>query len=117
MSGAAVGVGPHAGSPISDALALHIDRLCEMGLQALAASLKRRRALFRADVQTHGYASPTTDELVYWTYVYSNSGEFNGQLKKYKGKRKLADWITKSEYPNAIKLLESYRMVKAMKIF
>lgn len=89
----------------------------KMGLQALAASLKRRRALFLADVKAHGYAAPTTDELVYWTYVYFNAGEFNGQLKKYAGKRKLSDWISKGEYANAIKLLESYRMVKAMKIF
>jgi len=89
----------------------------KMALQALAASLKRRRAIFRADAKKHGYAAPTTDELVYWTYVYSNVGEFNKQLEKYKGKRKLADWITASEYPNAIKLLESYRMIKAMKIF
>lgn len=45
------------------------------------------------------------------------AGEFNGQLKAQKGKRKLADWIAKGEYPNSIKLLESYRMIKAMKIF
>lgn len=87
------------------------------GLQALAASIKRRRALFLADVSAHGYAAPTTDELVYWTYVYYNSGEFNGQLRKHKGKRKLSDWITKGEFPNSIKLLESYRMLQAMKIF
>ena len=89
----------------------------KMGLQALVASLKRRRAIFLADVKTHAYATPTTDELVYWTYVYFNSGEFNGQLKKYKGKRKLGDWISKGEYSNAIKLLDSYQMIKAMKIF
>lgn len=89
----------------------------KMGLQALAASLKRRRALFRADVKKYAYTEPTTEELVYWTYVYFNAGEFNGQLKAQKGKRKLADWIAKGEYPNAIKLLESYRMIKAMKIF
>jgi hypothetical protein len=41
----------------------------KMGLQALVANLKRRRALFLADVKTHGYATPTLDELVYWTYV------------------------------------------------
>jgi len=39
------------------------------GIQALAAMLKRRRAIFRADAKAQGYAQPTTDELVYWTYV------------------------------------------------
>jgi hypothetical protein len=87
------------------------------GLQGLAAYLERRRKLFLADVTTHGYAAPTEDELVYWTYVYFNAGEFTGQLKKYKGKRKLGDWIAKKEYDNAIKVLESYRMLRAMKIF
>ena len=59
----------------------------KMGLEATAAEFKRRRALFLADVKAYGYAPPTTDELVYWTYVYFNSGENNGQLKKHKGKR------------------------------
>ncbi|WP_437335446.1 eCIS core domain-containing protein [Sorangium sp. So ce394] len=89
----------------------------KMGLQALSAYMKRRRALFLADVKTYGYTAPTKDELVYWTYVYYNVGEFNGQLKKYKGKRKLSDWINNREYSNAIKVLESYRMITAMKIF
>lgn len=89
----------------------------KMGLQALASSLKRHRTLFQKDASAHGYAAPTTDELVYWTYVYFNAGEYNGQLKKYAKKRRLYDWISKHEYLNAIKLLESYRMVKAMNIF
>ena len=89
----------------------------KMGLQALAATMKRRRKSFLDEVKTHGYSTPTTDELVYWTYVYYNAGEFNGQLAKYKSKRKLSDWITKGEYPNAIKLLQSWQMVKTMKIF
>ena len=88
-----------------------------MGLQALSAQLRRRRDIFLADATRFGYSTPTTDELVYWTYVYFNSGEYTGQLVKYKGKRKLSDWITKGEYPNAIKLLESYRMVCKMNIF
>ena len=87
------------------------------GVQGLAAYLKRRRKLFLADVATYGYAAPTDEELVYWTYVYFNVGEFNGQLKKYKGKRKLGDWIAKKEYDNAMKVLESYRVLKSMKIF
>ena len=87
------------------------------GMQALAAILKRRRALFLADAAALGYGTPTTEELMYWTYVYYNVGEFNGQLKKYQGARKLSDWITRREYPNAMKLLESYRMVEAMAIF
>ncbi|GAA2907471.1 hypothetical protein [Nonomuraea rubra] len=88
-----------------------------MGLQGEAAMLKRRRALFLADVRTYGYAAPTRDELVYWTYVYYNVGEFNGQLKKYAGKRRLGDWIAKGEYPNSIKALESWRMLGEMEIF
>jgi hypothetical protein len=88
-----------------------------MGLQGEAAMLRRRRALFLADVRAYGYAAPTRDELVYWTYVYYNVGEFNGQLKKYAGKRRLGDWITKGEYPNSIKALESWRMLRDMAIF
>ncbi|UBU12493.1 hypothetical protein [Nonomuraea gerenzanensis] len=87
------------------------------GLQGEAAMLLRRRALFLADVKTYGYAAPTRDELVYWTYVYYNVGEFNGQLKKYAGRRALGDWIAKGEYPNSIKALESWRMLRDMKIF
>jgi hypothetical protein len=90
-----------------------------MAIQALAAMLKRRRKLFKEDAAASGYAAPTHDELVYWTYVYFNSGEFGGktQLEKYKGKRKLSDWITLGEYPNAIKLLQSYQMIKKMNLF
>ena len=88
-----------------------------MGLQALAASIKRRRALFVADASAFGYAAPTRDELVYWTYIYSNVGENVSQLEKYQGERKLSDWITKGEYPNAIKLLQSFRMIEKMAIF
>lgn len=88
-------------------------------LQAMSAMLKRRRALFKADATANGYAAPTEEELVYWTYLYYNAGEFGGkaQLEKYKGKRKLADWITAGEYPNSIKILKSFRMLKAMKLF
>jgi hypothetical protein len=91
-----------------------------MAVQALAVMLKRRRKLFLEDAKANGYATPTTDELVYWTYVYFNVGEFGGkaQLEKYKGKRKLSDWITsgggKGEYDNAIKLLQSYQMLTKM---
>jgi phage antirepressor YoqD-like protein len=90
-----------------------------MAVQALTAMLKRRRKLFRDDAKTYGYTTPNREELVYWTYIYFNVGEFGGkqQLKKYKGKRKLSDWIKKGEYSNAIKLLQSYRMVKEMKLF
>jgi Domain of unknown function (DUF4157) len=88
-----------------------------MALQALAAMLKRRRKIFLAEAKANGYATPTTDELVYWTYVYFNSGEFNGQLAKHKGKRVLSDWIKKKEFPNSIKLLQSYQLLKDMKLF
>ncbi len=90
-----------------------------MAVQALLAMLKRRRKLFTEDAKANGYNTPSREELVYWTYLYFNIGEFGGkkQLEKYKGKRKLSDWINKGEYSNSIKLLQSYRMVKAMKIF
>jgi len=90
-----------------------------MALQALLAMLKRRRKLFVEDAKANGYKTPTTDELVYWTYIYFNSGEFGGkaQLEKYKGKRVLSDWIKSGEYENAIKLLQSYQMLKTMKLF
>ncbi|SEH01392.1 hypothetical protein SAMN05444920_12096 [Nonomuraea solani] len=88
-----------------------------MGLQGLAALVRRHRALFLADVKTYGYAAPTQAELVYWTYVYFNAGEFNGQLKKYAGARRLGDWIARGEYPNSIRVLESWRMINSMKIF
>ena len=89
----------------------------KMGLQALSATMKRRRALFRADVSKYGYANPTNDELMYWTYVYYNSGEFNGELKKHKGKRVLNDWIKAGEFSDSIKVLQSWQMIKEMKIF
>jgi hypothetical protein len=87
------------------------------GLQGLGALLRRRRALFLDDAKANGYGTPTTEETVYWTYVYYNAGENNGQLKKHAGKRKLADWITKHEFPNSMKVLESYRMIRGMGIF
>jgi hypothetical protein len=89
----------------------------KMGLQALAASIKRRRAIFLDDASRLGYDPPTQDELVYWTYIYSNVGENVSQLEKYKGKRKLSDWITRREYPNAIETLESFRMIEKMAVF
>jgi len=90
-----------------------------MAVQALSAMLKRRRKLFQQDAKTYGYTTPTREELVYWTYLYFKVGEFGGkaQLRKYKGKRNLSDWIKKGEYANSIKVLQSYKMVKAMKIF
>jgi len=90
-----------------------------MAVQALAAMLKRRRKLFQEDAKTFGYSTLNREELIYWTYVYFNFGEFGGkaQLNKYKGKRNLSDWIKKKEFPNSIKLLQSYRMVKEMKLF
>lgn len=91
----------------------------KMALQALAAMLKRRRKLFKQDATANGYSAPTEDELIYWTYIYFNTGEFGGkeQLEKFKGKRRLSDWITKGEYPNAITLLQSHKMLRAMKLF
>jgi hypothetical protein len=90
-----------------------------MALQGMVAVLKRRRKLFLEDAKELGYATPTEDETVYWTYVYFNSGEFGGKadLAKHKGKRKLSDWITSKVYPNAIKLLESFQMLRKMNLF
>ena len=89
----------------------------KVGLQALVASLKRRRSLFLEDVTKFGYAPPTKEELIYWTYIYFNVGENNGQLEKYQGKRVLSDWITAGEYSNALELLESWRMIDEMALF
>ena len=94
-------------------------------LQGFAAIMKRRRNVFLADAKKHGYGTPNQEELVYWTYLYYNVGEYvgsrqqggKGQLIKYKGKRKLSDWIDKGEYPNVIKVLQSYQMIHEMKIF
>jgi hypothetical protein len=85
-------------------------------LMGFAAMVKRRRRLFLEDAKQNGYATPSTDELVYWTYVYFNAGEFGGkaQLEKYKGKRKLGDWIKADEYEHSIKVLQSYQMLKSM---
>jgi hypothetical protein len=90
-----------------------------MALQGMVAVLKRRRKLFLEDAKDNGYATPTEDEIVYWTYVYFNTGEFNGKadLRKYKGKRKLSDWISSNVYPNAITLLKSYQMLRKMNLF
>ena len=90
-----------------------------MAIQAFEANLRRRRSLFIEDAKKYKYKKPTQDELVYWTYVYYNYGEFGGkaQLKKYQKTRNLSTWIKKGEFSNSIKLLESYKMVKAMKIF
>jgi hypothetical protein len=89
------------------------------GLQGMSAMLKRRRALFLEDAKANGYGTPTEEEIIFWTYLYYNPGEFAGkeQLTKYKGKRKLSDWITKGEYPKALMRVHSYRMLKAMKLF
>jgi Domain of unknown function (DUF4157) len=80
-------------------------------LYAMVAMLKQRRAKFEADAVAYGYATPSRDELVYWTYIYYNIGPYGGkeQLEKYAGKRALGDWITRGEYPNAIKVLETYK--------
>lgn len=86
-------------------------------LYALVGMLKQRRAKFEKDAKTYGYATPTTEELVYWTYIYYNVGPYigdkmqggEGQLKKYQGTRTLSDWITKGEYLNAIKVLDTYK--------
>jgi hypothetical protein len=89
----------------------------KVGLQALVASLRRRRTIFIEDAIKYGYAIGSRDEIVYWTYVYFNFGENNGQLEKYQGKRVLSDWIKAGEYPNAIEVLESWRMINEMALF
>jgi hypothetical protein len=91
----------------------------EHGLRGMAAMIKRRRRLFLEDAKNLGYGAPTEEELVYWTYVYYNPGEFGGKatLTKHKGKRSLSDWITRGEFANAQKVLKSFRMLRAMKLF
>ncbi len=98
----------------------------DSALQGAKAMLKRRRDLFLEDAKANGYATPTTDEKVFWTYLYYNPGEFagKGQLEKYKtgntkklAVRKLGDWISKGEYPDAQRVLQGYQAVKKMKLF
>jgi hypothetical protein len=88
-------------------------------IQALSAMMKRRRNIFQEDRKSLGYPSPNRDELVYWTYVYYNAGINGGKraLKKYKDKKNLSYLINKKNFPNAIKLLQSFKMVKEMKLF
>lgn len=90
-----------------------------MAVQALSAMMKRRRKIFQEDRKSLGYPTPTTDELVYWTYVYYNSGIYGGKraLNKYKNRKNLSYLISKGNYLNAIKVLQSFQMVKGMKLF
>jgi hypothetical protein len=100
------------------------------GLQAMLAMLSRRRELFLEDAASLGYGSPTPEETVYWTYVYYNSGpgtradpgaEGDGgfqTLHRHRpghptpsARRRLSDWIRLGEYPNAIIVHQSYRML------
>ena len=87
-------------------------------ITGMIAVLKRRRKLFIEDAAHFGYRTPTTEELVYWTAVYYNSGESAGRkrLGDFKGKRTLSDWIKKGVDQNAMKRLQSYKMLVAMKI-
>jgi hypothetical protein len=88
-------------------------------LQGLVAMVKRRRQLFVTDADRLGYTERGSDEVMFWTYLYFNPGEYAGraQLTKYRGRRKLADWIAAGEYPESQKVLASYRMVREMKLF
>ena len=38
------------------------------------------------------------------------------KLAKHKGRRKLSNWITAGEFPNAIKVLQSWQMLRDMKV-
>jgi hypothetical protein len=104
------------------------------GLQALVTVISRRQALFQDDRKSLGYVDPTGDERVYFTYVYYNSGpgdpalgdgtsKDNGgfqTLSRHRPahptvaqRRKLGDWIRLREYPNAIKVLQTYQVIVA----
>ena len=100
------------------------------GLQAMISILSRRRALFLEDARNLGYPQPTNEEIVYWTYVYYNTGPGDRAHPNAQGdggyqtlyrhrpahpdnsaRRNLSDWINRGEYPNAIKMYQSYRMI------
>jgi len=103
-------------------------------LQALLAMISRRQALFQDDRAKLGYPAPSNDELVYFSYVYYNTGP--GDPTKGDGKktdnggfqtlsrhrpqhptvaqrRTLGEWIRLKDYPNAIKLLQTYQDIIA----
>lgn len=101
-------------------------------LQAALSVIARRQALFQEDAKSLGYATPTSDELVYFTYVYYNSGpgdptrgdgssSDNGgyqTLSRHRpqhpdkaARRKLADWIRLKEYKFALKVLDTYKAI------
>lgn len=103
-------------------------------LQAIVSVISRRQALFQEDRRSLGYPDPTSDQLVYFNYVYYNSGP--GDPSKVDGtahdnggfqtlsrhrpahptaaqRRGLGDWITLKEYPNAIRVLETYQVIVA----
>jgi hypothetical protein len=102
------------------------------GLQAMVALLSRRQAIFQEDRRALGYPDPTGEELVYFTYVYYNTGpgdpaKGDGTAAENGGyqtlsrhrpahpktgqRRVLNDWISKGEYPNSVKVLETYQVV------
>ena len=91
----------------------------KMALQGVVAVMKRRRRLFLDDAKKLGYSTPTAEELVYFTYLYFNPGEGAGKktLTDHKGKRKLSDWPKTKFFAGARKVLATYRMIKAMKVF
>lgn len=103
-----------------------------IGLQALLSMLSRRRALFLEDARNLGYPQPTNEEIVYWTYVYYNTGPGNRSNPASSGdggyqtlyrhrpanpvaaerRSSLSDWIRRGdEYENAIVVYQSYRMI------
>ncbi len=91
----------------------------KMALQGLVMMMSRRRALFVEDAKALGYGAPSTELLVYFTYLYFNPGEFAGKktLRDNQGKRKLEDWPKTRFFADAKKVLDSYRMIVALKIF
>ena len=65
----------------------------ESGLLGAAAVIMHRRDTFLADAYELEYATPTMDELVFWTYVYYQ-GE--GRAKTYLRKNKGYDFTKKA---------------------
>jgi Domain of unknown function (DUF4157) len=88
-------------------------------LQLKVAELRWRMFHFERYRTQYGYAAPTTEQLVFFTYATYNAGIFGvrGTLQAHKpgGKspRKLQDWIDKKEYAHAQRVLSVYKTIVA----
>jgi hypothetical protein len=93
------------------------------GLQVQAAILARRMDLFLDAVKEFGFAAPTAEEKVFFGYIFYNSGSAEGRrtLRAHKpgskDPRTLGKWISGGDYPNAQKVLRTYRFAVAAGFF